>query len=109
MVMLPRQGAQLVRLPRRNAPNAGRRRRPGRSGVRMLAIADGARSTTRRSLKPHFGTPSRELFSVDGSPLDERALGIRVVSSKISDEHTAPLTVAQNRFLFNLSACGSGS
>ncbi|KOV87258.1 hypothetical protein ADL03_07250 [Nocardia sp. NRRL S-836] len=70
-------------------------------GLHVLAIADGARSATRESLKPHFGTPSRELFSVDGSPLDERVLGIRVVSSKVLDEHTVPLTVAQNRFLFN--------
>ncbi|MGZ3147110.1 hypothetical protein ACVDFE_34970 [Lentzea chajnantorensis] len=70
-------------------------------GLHVLAIADGARSATREALKPHFGTPSRELFSVDGSPLDERVLGIRVVSSKVPDEHTVPLTVAQNRFLFN--------
>ncbi len=70
-------------------------------GLHVLAVADGARSATRESLKLHFGTPSRELFSVDGSPLDERVLGIRVVSTKVPDEHTVPLTVAQNRFLFN--------
>ncbi|MFS8102487.1 hypothetical protein LFM09_35715 [Lentzea alba] len=66
----------------------------------VLAIADGARSATRDALSSHFGTPSRELFSVDGSPLDERVLGIRV-NAKAPDEHTVPLTVAQNRFLFN--------
>ncbi|GGU58038.1 FHA domain-containing protein [Lentzea flava] len=69
-------------------------------GLHVLAIADGARSATRASLSAHFGTPSRELFSVDGSPLDERVLGIRV-TAKVPDEHTVPLTVAQNRFLFN--------
>jgi hypothetical protein len=69
-------------------------------GLHVLAIADGARSATRDSLSAHFGTPSRELFSVDGSPLDEHVLGIRV-TAKVPDEHTVPLTVAQNRFLFN--------
>lgn len=69
-------------------------------GLHVLAIADGAKSATRDALSSHFGTPSRELFSVDGSPLDERVLGIRV-TAKVPDEHTVPLTVAQNRFLFN--------
>ncbi|MEU0877001.1 hypothetical protein ABZ345_00265 [Lentzea sp. NPDC005914] len=69
-------------------------------GLHVLAIADGARSATRESLSSFFGTPSRELFSVDGSPLDERVLGIRV-NAKVPDEHTVPLTVGQNRFLFN--------
>lgn len=70
------------------------------NGVHVLAIADGARSATRDSLRSHFGTPCRELYSVDGSPLDERVLGIRVVA-KVPDEYTVPLTVCQNRFLFN--------
>jgi 2-polyprenyl-6-methoxyphenol hydroxylase-like FAD-dependent oxidoreductase len=69
-------------------------------GLHVLAIADGARSATRDSLSEFFGTPSRELFSVDGSPLDEHVLGIRV-NAKVPDEHTVPLTVGQNRFLFN--------
>ncbi|MCX2947188.1 hypothetical protein [Lentzea sp. NEAU-D7] len=69
-------------------------------GLHVLAIADGARSATRAAFSSQFGTPSRELFSVDGSPLDERVLGIRV-TAKSPDEHTVPLTVAQNRFLFN--------
>ncbi|MET9229264.1 hypothetical protein [Lentzea sp. NPDC003310] len=69
-------------------------------GTHVLAIADGARSATRDAFSAQFGTPSRELFSVDGSPLDERVLGIRV-TAKSPDEHTVPLTVAQNRFLFN--------
>jgi 2-polyprenyl-6-methoxyphenol hydroxylase-like FAD-dependent oxidoreductase len=69
-------------------------------GLHVLAIADGAKSATRDALSSHFGTPSRELFSVDGSPLDERVLGIRV-TAKVPDEHTVPLTVGQNRFLFN--------
>ncbi|MBP2325918.1 hypothetical protein JOF56_006303 [Kibdelosporangium banguiense] len=69
-------------------------------GLHVLAIADGARSATRDSLKSHFGTPNRDLYSLDGSPLDERVLGIRVVA-KVPDEYTVPLTVCQNRFLFN--------
>ena len=66
-------------------------------GLHVLAVADGARSATRESLKLHFGTPSRELFSVDGSALDERVLGIRVVSTKVPDEHTVPPTSPRTR------------
>jgi hypothetical protein len=69
-------------------------------GLHVLAIADGARSTTRESLKEHFGSPCRDLYSLDGSPLDETVLGIRV-RGKVPDEFTVPLTVCQNRFLFN--------
>ncbi|MFI5615714.1 hypothetical protein [Amycolatopsis sp. NPDC051903] len=69
-------------------------------GVDVLAICDGARSKTREDLKDAFGTSSRDLYSVDGQPLDETVLGIRV-KAKVPDEHTVPLTVCQNRFLFN--------
>ncbi|PRY46387.1 NAD(P)-binding protein [Umezawaea tangerina] len=69
-------------------------------GTHVLAIADGARSTTREGLKEHFGTPDREFYSIKGKPLEEIVLGIRV-KSYIPDEHTVPLTVSQNRYLFN--------
>ena len=66
----------------------------------FLAICDGARSRTRESLASHLGTPSRELYSIDGQPLDETVLGLEV-RSDLPDEWTVPLTVCQNRFLFN--------
>lgn len=72
----------------------------GWDGVHVLAVADGARSVTRDGLRAHFGTPDRDLYSVDGVPLEERVLGIRV-RAKVPDEYTVPLTVCQNRFLFN--------
>ncbi|HEY2063415.1 MAG TPA: hypothetical protein VGH57_33910 [Amycolatopsis sp.] len=70
------------------------------SEVDVLAICDGARSKTRDDLKDAFGTSSRDLYSVSGAPLDETVLGIRV-KGKLPDEFTVPLTVCQNRFLFN--------
>jgi len=69
-------------------------------GLHVLAIADGAKSRTREGLKDKFGTPDREFYSINGAPLEETVLGIRV-KSHIPDEHTVPLTVSQNRFLFN--------
>lgn len=69
-------------------------------GLHVLAVCDGARSRTRASLSDAFGTPSRELYSLDGAPLDEMVLGIRV-AARVPDEFTVPLTVSQNRFLFN--------
>ncbi len=69
-------------------------------GLHALAICDGNRSATRRRLSEYFGTPNREQFSVNGSPLDETVLGLEV-HSDLLDEHTVPLTVAQNRILFN--------
>ncbi|QRP45869.1 hypothetical protein [Amycolatopsis sp. FDAARGOS 1241] len=69
-------------------------------GVDVLAICDGARSKTREDLEDAFGTASRDLYSVGGKPLDETVLGIRV-EAKLPDEHTLPLAVCQNRFLFN--------
>ncbi|MET7997619.1 hypothetical protein ABZU76_42730 [Amycolatopsis sp. NPDC005232] len=69
-------------------------------GLDVLAICDGARSKTREDLKEAFGPSSRDLYSVGGTPLDETVLGIRI-KGKVPDEHTVPLTVCQNRFLFN--------
>lgn len=69
-------------------------------GVDLLAICDGAQSQTRAMLRQHFGTPSRELYSLNGQPLDEVVLGLEV-QSDLPDESTVPLTVGQNRFLFN--------
>ncbi|OLR94554.1 FAD-dependent monooxygenase family protein [Actinokineospora bangkokensis] len=66
----------------------------------VLAICDGARSATRAALAAGFGTPNPDLYSLDGTPLQERVLGIRI-NARVPDEHTVPLTVAQNRFLFN--------
>ncbi|HEX6344070.1 hypothetical protein [Umezawaea sp.] len=69
-------------------------------GTHVVAICDGARSRTRESLEDHFGTPDRDFYSINGTPLEETVLGIRV-SSHLPDEYTVPLTVSQNRFLFN--------
>src|SRR5205823_3800810 len=69
-------------------------------GVHLLAVCDGSQSATRQSLGDYFGTTSRELYSYKGSPLDETVLGLEV-QSDLPDEHTVPLTVCQNRFLFN--------
>jgi hypothetical protein len=66
----------------------------------VLAICDGPQSMTRQSLRSHFGTPSRELYSINGSPLEETVLGLEV-QSDLPDEYTVPLTVCQNWSLFN--------
>jgi 2-polyprenyl-6-methoxyphenol hydroxylase-like FAD-dependent oxidoreductase len=68
--------------------------------VDVLAICDGAQSQTRALLRQHFGSPSREFYSIDGKALDEVVLGLEV-QSDLPDEWTVPLTVGQNRFLFN--------
>jgi hypothetical protein len=69
-------------------------------GLHVLAVCDGQASATRHSLREYFGTPSREPYSVNGSPLEEIVLGLEV-HSDLPDEYTVPLTVAQTRFLFN--------
>jgi hypothetical protein len=66
----------------------------------ILAISDGANSPTREKLKDQFGTSDRNFYSVGGEQLVETVLGIRV-KGKLPDEYTVPLTVSQNRFLFN--------
>ncbi|MCS7484505.1 hypothetical protein ACFFQW_40185 [Umezawaea endophytica] len=68
--------------------------------TRILVIADGANSPTREKLKEHFGTSDRNFYSVGGEQLVETVLGIRV-KGNFPDEFTVPLTVSQNRFLFN--------
>ncbi len=74
---------------------------PGRwDGLDVLAVCDGAQSPTRALLGRHFGAPTRDFYSVDGRPLDEVVLGLEV-QSDLPDEWTVPLTVSQNRFLFN--------
>ncbi|MFI9009964.1 hypothetical protein ACIGNX_22305 [Actinosynnema sp. NPDC053489] len=66
----------------------------------ILVIADGANSPTRKALGDHFGTPDHDFYSVGGEQLVETVLGIRV-RGNLPDEHTVPLTVSQNRYLFN--------
>ncbi|WP_367129253.1 hypothetical protein [Saccharothrix sp. HUAS TT1] len=66
----------------------------------ILVVADGANSPTRKALGDHFGTPDRNFYSVDGEQLVETVLGIRI-RGVFPDEHTVPLTVSQNRYLFN--------
>ncbi|WP_049796826.1 hypothetical protein [Actinosynnema mirum] len=66
----------------------------------ILAVADGANSPTRTALSEHFGAPDRNFYSVDGEQLVETVLGVRI-RGVLPDEHTVPLTVAQNRYLFN--------
>ncbi|HEX6347749.1 hypothetical protein [Umezawaea sp.] len=68
--------------------------------TRILVISDGANSPTREKLKDHFGTSDRNFYSVGGEQLVETVLGIRV-KGNFPDEFTVPLTVSQNRFLFN--------
>jgi hypothetical protein len=68
--------------------------------TRILVIADGANSPTREKLKEHFGSSDRNFYSVGGEQLVETVLGIRV-KGNFPDEFTVPLTVSQNRFLFN--------
>lgn len=75
-------------------------------GADILAICDGPQSTTRQSLVKFFGTPNKDLFRIDDSPLEETVLGLEV-QSDLLDESTVPLTVCQNRFLFN-SLNGNG-
>ncbi|QFZ18605.1 hypothetical protein [Saccharothrix syringae] len=66
----------------------------------ILVVADGANSPTRTALSDHFGTPDRNFYSVGGEQLVETVLGIRV-RGVFPDEYTVPLTVSQNRYLFN--------
>lgn len=69
-------------------------------GLDVLAICDGAQSQTRTLLRQHFGVASQEFYSLDDRPLKEVVLGLEV-RSDLPDEWTVPLTVGQNRFLFN--------
>ncbi|MFC7615165.1 hypothetical protein ACFQV2_18265 [Actinokineospora soli] len=73
---------------------------PSWSGTHVVAICDGANSPTRELLKDHFGSPDRDFYSVGGEQLVETVLGIRIKGT-LPDEHTVPLTVCQNRYLFN--------
>lgn len=63
----------------------------------ILAICDGPRSKTRESL-PHFAKPIPLICN--GDHLTEYVLGLEVTSD-LQDEWTVPITLSQNRFLFN--------
>ena len=65
--------------------------------VDILAVCDGPGSKTRRSIEG-FGQPIP--FSIGGEQLVETVLGLEI-RSDLPDEATVPITVSQNRFLFN--------
>lgn len=76
-----------------------------RSDARVLAVCDGARSSTLRSLGGYFGAENLDIFAVEGgqaegSAFTETVLGLQVRSS-IKPAAGVLLTVANNRFLLN--------
>ncbi len=75
----------------------------------VLAICEGSRSDQEGSLKyfeRNFGTADRSIFSLDGQPVRDVVLGLKV-KSDLSDAAAVLLTVTQNRFLLN-SVHGDG-
>lgn len=66
----------------------------------VVAIADGPMSRVRDHYGTRFGVADPVPFSVDGEPVEDTVLGLRVMSA-LRDPDAVVLTVAQNRFLFN--------
>jgi 2-polyprenyl-6-methoxyphenol hydroxylase-like FAD-dependent oxidoreductase len=72
----------------------------------LLAICEGAHSSTREYFIPQFGRPHADLYCVDGRPLEETILGMQVETAATAGEAVL-LTAAQNRYLLNTHR-GSG-
>ncbi|MFI5843788.1 FHA domain-containing protein [Catenuloplanes sp. NPDC051500] len=76
------------------------------AGSHVLAICEGARSSTREYFSDRFGSADSSIYSLDGHHVQDVILGLRV-RSRLPDPMIAALTVAQNRFLLN-SLSGDG-
>lgn len=72
----------------------------------VLAVCDGAQSTTREHFIRKFGAADELQYSLGGEPLQDFMLGLHV-SSELPDSMAVLLTAVQNRFLLN-SFQGSG-
>ena len=66
----------------------------------VLAICDGANSSTRDHFASAFGTPDPTPYCIDGRPVEDVILSLDVTSS-LPSATAVVLTVAQNRFLLN--------
>ena len=66
----------------------------------VLAICDGANSSTRERYAAQFGQPDRSPYSIDGQHHEETILGLDVESTLTAGE-TVMLTLLNNRFLLN--------
>jgi 2-polyprenyl-6-methoxyphenol hydroxylase-like FAD-dependent oxidoreductase len=72
----------------------------------VLAICDGAQSTTREHFIERFGAPDQRQYSIGGARLQDFVIGLHV-KSELPDATAVLLTVVQNRFLLN-TLRGSG-
>jgi len=70
------------------------------AGIDLLAVCDGAKSTTRAYFAHEFGQGDARPYSVGGRQLVDVVLGLRV-TSRLSSASSVALTIAQNRWLFN--------
>ena len=70
------------------------------AGQHVLAICEGSRSRSLAHFAGKFGAGDPSLYSLDGEPVSDMVLGLRV-NSLLPDPMSVLLTVAQNRFLLN--------
>jgi hypothetical protein len=70
------------------------------AGIDLLAVCDGAKSTTRAYFAHEFGEGDARPYSVGGRQLVDAVLGLRV-TSRLSSASSVALTIAQklNRVL----------
>jgi pSer/pThr/pTyr-binding forkhead associated (FHA) protein len=73
---------------------------PGLDTQHVLAICEGGKSSTRQHFIKRFGTADEGVYGLDGQPLHDMVLGLRV-KSQLSDPMAVLITVTQNRFLLN--------
>ena len=82
-------------IPERFDPAEG-----GITSQHVLAICEGSRSRTVEHLATKFGVCDSTMYALDGHPVQDLVLGLRV-KSELPDPMAVLLTVAQNRFLLN--------
>ena len=70
------------------------------AGQHVLAICEGARSSTLEHFGDKFGAAESSVYSLDGKQVQDMVLGLRV-KSDLPDPMAVLLTVTQNRFLLN--------
>ena len=68
----------------------------------VLAICEGASSSTREHFSDRFGSQGNELYSLDRlTPLTDIVLGLKI-KTNLSSVTAVALTISQNRFLLNM-------
>jgi hypothetical protein len=75
------------------------------SSQHVLAICEGASSSTREYFSNKFGQPDKKIYSLENhgdnkDPLQDMVLGL-LVKSNLPDSVAVALTIGQNRFLLN--------